>query len=333
MARAHTHCSPRHNSPLGNEDEPAGGAPEASTKDSNIPTPSPPVYRDQTFALAPAPTPVPSATEEVCQQLMKTYAAIVKLLEQNHGSSPCEQPLKARFPDLYYGNLHIDCYRFCQQCEDHFETVGASGPNRIPFTASFLRGSVVQRWHQYKCCSEGVQMSWAEFKDFPRKNLRDDRAFANSICSKFRRDTQYQAEFVLDWAAHLEHLHSILLEYDPVGAPTEPTMLRYFCEGLKSSVLAELEHRNLELESFNQMVKKAVDAEAKSALRPRSSTKEMDQNCPRGNRPANSTVAKSQGSAIKDPRTEEPKVRDTKSLSGPQRSEFSKKVWKEKKKE
>ena len=154
-------------------------------------------------------------------------------------------------------------------------------------------------------------MTWAEFKDFLRKNLGDNWAFANSICSKFRRDSQYQAKFVLDWAAHLEHLQSILLEYDPVGAPTELTMLRYFWEGRNPSVLAELEHRDLELESFNQMVKKAVNAKAKSALRPCSSTQEMDQNCPRGNQPANSTVAKSQSSAMKEPRTEKPKVRDT----------------------
>ena len=174
-------------------------------------------------------------------------------------------------------------------------------------------------------------MTWAEFKGFLRKNLGDDRAFANSICSKFRRDSQYQAESVLDWAAHLEHLQFILLEYDPVGAPTEPTMLRYFREGLKPSILAELEHRDLELESFDQMVKKAVNAETKSALRSRSSTKEMDQYCPRGNRLANST--KSQGNTIKDPRSEEPKVRDTEAPSGPQCSESSEKAQKEKKKE
>ena len=119
-------------------------------------------------------------------------------------------------------------------------------------------------------------MTWAKFKDFFKKNLRDDRAFANSICSKFRRDSQYQAESVLDWAAHLEHLQSILFEYDPVGAPTEPTMPRYFQGNLKSFVLAELDYWDLELESFNQMLKKAVDAEAKLALQPHSSMKEMD---------------------------------------------------------
>ena len=58
-------------------------------------------------------------------------------------AEPWEQPLKAQFPDLYYKNSYLDCYHFCQQCEDHFDTAGASGPNRIPFTASFPRGSVV----------------------------------------------------------------------------------------------------------------------------------------------------------------------------------------------
>ena len=196
MAGARARRSPRRNPPPGGEDEPAGGPPGAPTEGSNTPTPSPPASRSQT----PAPPPVPSSNEELCQQLLKTYAATVKLLEQHHGSGPCEQPLKARFPNPYYGNSHMDCYRFCQQCEDHFETAGASGSNRIPFATSFLRGSVVQHWQQHKRCSEAskVPMTWAKFKNFLRKNLGDDWAFANSICSKFRRDSQYQAKSVLD---------------------------------------------------------------------------------------------------------------------------------------
>ena len=41
-------------------------------------------------------------------------------------------------------------------------------------------------------------MTWAEFKEFFRKNLRDNQAFANSIYSKFKQDTQYQTESVLN---------------------------------------------------------------------------------------------------------------------------------------
>ena len=167
-------------------------------------------------------------------------------------------------------------------------------------------------------------MTWAKFKDFLKKNLEDDRVFANSICSKFRQDSHYQAKWVLDWAAYLEHLQSILLEYDPVGAPTKPTMLRYFRKGLKPSVLAELEYQDLELESFDQMVKKTVDVKTKSALWPCSNTKKIDQNCPRSNRPAHSTISKSQSSAMKEPWVEKPNVQGAKSLSDPQRSNNNK---------
>ena len=151
-------------------------------------------------------------------------------------------------------------------------------------------------------------MTWAEFKDSFRKNLGDDQAFVNSICSKFRRDSKYQAESVLDWATYLEDLQSILLKYNPVGALTKPTMLKYFREDLKPSVLTEIKNWDLKLKSFNQMVKKVVDAKLKSALQPHSSTKKMDQNYFWGNQPTNSTVAKSQSSTMKDPRLEEPKV-------------------------
>ena len=49
-----------------------------------------------------------------------------------------ERPFKAWFPDFYYGNSHMDCYRSCQQCEDYFETIGAKELNRILFAALFL---------------------------------------------------------------------------------------------------------------------------------------------------------------------------------------------------
>ena len=51
---------------------------------------------------------------------------------------PRERLLKARFSDIYRGDNHMACYNFCQQCKDHFATAGVKGPNRIPFTASFL---------------------------------------------------------------------------------------------------------------------------------------------------------------------------------------------------
>ena len=290
-------------------------------------------------ALVFTPVPATASTNGLFQQFMKAY-----LENQNQAQTPApvqaeprEQPLKARFPDLYYGNSHMDCYRFCQQCEDHFETAGATGNNRIPFAASFLRGTVVQRWQQHKRCSQGlVPMTWLEFKNFFQKNLGDSRAFVDNLWSKFRRDSQYQSESVLDWASHLEHLQSILLEFDADGAPGEPTMIRYFREGLKPSIRAEMQQHGRELDSFEDTIQKAVDAEAKAALRPRSAARETDQHCPQGTRPAYSTAAKSQDSPMKDPRVEEPTSRTQEATSSyrPESTETSnRKTRKERKKQ
>ena len=75
---------------------------------------------------------------------MKAY------LESNQGPRQLpeerEQTFKAKVPEVYYGKSHMDCYQFCQQCKDHFETAEATGFNRTPFTASFLRGNISVRW-------------------------------------------------------------------------------------------------------------------------------------------------------------------------------------------
>lgn len=106
-------------------------------------------------------------------------------------------------------------------------------------------------------------------------------------------------------------------------------MLRYFCEGLKSSILAKLEYQDLKLENFNQMVKKTINIKAKAVLQSYSNTREINQHCPYGNRLVNFTITKSQSSIIKDLWVEEPKIRGSKRLSGPKNSNKpSKKAWK-----
>lgn len=56
---------------------------------------------------------------------------------------------------------------------------------------------------------------------------------------------------------------------------------------------AQMEQRGRELDSWDELVEKAIDAEAKASLQPPSFIREMDQRCPRGNRLAHTTVAKS----------------------------------------
>lgn len=154
----------------------------------------------------------------------------------------------------------------------------------------------------------------------------------DNIWSKLKRDSQYQLEEVQDWAAHLEYLQSILLEFDDAGAPEEFYLIRFFREGLKPSIRAQMEQRGRELDSWTEIVEKSVDAEAKASLLPTSFLRKIDQRVPRGHRP-NSNRANIQAPSMKDPRVEEPKARTQEPT--PQRSEnagASEKVRKEKKK-
>ena len=176
-------------------------------------------------------------------------------------------------------------------------------------------------------------MTWIEFKSFLWKNLGNSRAFVDNFWSKFKHNLQYQSHSVLDWASHLKHLQCILLEFDADGAPGKPTMIRYFREGLKPSVRAEMEQRSRKLDNFEELVQKTVDVEAKAALQPRFATRETDQHYPQGTRLANSTNTKSQGSPIRDPRVEKPKPRTQEATPShcSKNAETSDKAQKEKK--
>ena len=96
-----------------------------------------------------------------------------------------------------------------------------------------------------------------------------------------------------------------------------------------------MKQRGQELNSFKELVEKAVDAEAKAALRPRSYTRKTDQHCLWGSRPS-AAKTNTQGQQMKNPKVEKPKSKPQKlKASAPQRSdnaEASEKAWKKKKK-
>ena len=167
MARPRACHSPCQNLPPTSKDELARAAP---TEGNGTPTP--------TLAVVPNPD------NELFKQFMKAYlkAQTPALTVTEMDAKPCERPLKAWLPGLYYGDLHIECYRFCQKCKDHFNTAGAKGSNRIPFVASFLREKAFGRWLQYKRQNNGVEpMTCPKFKDFFRTNLGDSKAFVDGI--------------------------------------------------------------------------------------------------------------------------------------------------------
>ena len=89
-----------------------------------------------------------------------------------------------------------------------------------------------------------------------------------------------------------------------------------------------MEQQDRESMDFEEMVQRAVNAEAKAGLRSSTMVRELDARCPRGHRPSHNTSSKvqTQGSSHKDsPRTEESRPKEAKPTNGknpaPPRSE------------
>ncbi len=76
-------------------------------------------------------------------------------------------------------------------------------------------------------------MTWDKFKAFLKKSLGESNAFVSHVWSKLRRDAQYQLEELQDWAAYLEHLSSILLEFNANNTFRESQLGRTFYDGLR----------------------------------------------------------------------------------------------------
>ena len=58
------------------------------------------------------------------------------------------------------------------------------------------------------------------------------------------------------------------MEFDPAAIPTESTIVRYFEEGLKPSIKAEMGEDTTHLDKCEKQVVKAMRAEAKVGLQP-----------------------------------------------------------------
>lgn len=88
---------------------------------------------------------------------------------------------------------------------------------------------------------------------------------------------------VQDWAAHLEHLQSILLEFDADCAPGEGQLGRTFYDGLRPSY--EVGRQRM---PSDDLVSAANRAEAKARIH---SNHHLDQRCPKGKRPLKMSLA------------------------------------------
>ena len=91
-----------------------------SSASSCNPTPDPALVSALVPALVLTPAPTLPSSNKLFKQFIKVY------LESNQGlnqpPAKRERPFKAKVPDIYYDKLHIDCYHFCKQCKNYFET-------------------------------------------------------------------------------------------------------------------------------------------------------------------------------------------------------------------
>ncbi len=108
----------------------------------------------------PAPVPAPAPNNDLFQKFIRMYIKRVRDQAPTAPAAPAtlaaeardntNRPLKPRNPDLYYDNLHMECYYFCQQCEDHFDVARSLDHKRVLFAAGFLKDYILNLWQQYK---------------------------------------------------------------------------------------------------------------------------------------------------------------------------------------
>ena len=121
------------------------------------PTPTPAVNLILIKAFTPiqastlVPTSAPSLLGKYTNKnLQKTtkfaLKSIVKGQEYSQlqkNSTTYKQSLKIWLFNLYYRNLHLDCYCFCQESENHIKIARANRLNQIFFVNLFFRKIIV----------------------------------------------------------------------------------------------------------------------------------------------------------------------------------------------
>ena len=69
----------------------------------------------------------------------------------------------------------------------------------------------------------------------------------------------------MDWAAHLEHLQTILREFNANMIILKLVLIWFFRNSLKPSISAQANKNDCQKDIWDQTIKKAITAEAKTA--------------------------------------------------------------------
>ncbi len=167
-------------------------------------------------------------------------------------------------------------------------------------------------------------MTWDKFKVFLRKSLGESNTFVGHVWSKQRGDAQHQLEEIQDWVAHLEHLQSILLEFDANNALREGQLGQTFYDGLKPSIKLWIANIGEDM-SWDALIRVANKAEARAKIQ---ESTHLDHRYPKEKRPLKMTL--NSGDDQTDKKASQAKTSPAKQGSEAEKS--SKKARKEKRK-
>ena len=141
-----------------------------------------------------------------------------------------------------------------------------------------------------------------------------------------RSDSQLQVEEIQDWATHLEHLQSILLEFHADCSPLECQLDRTFYDWLRPSIKLWIDKVGRQQLLWDELVKAANRAKAKARIH---NNELLDQRCPKGKRPLKLTLKDSNEQSSEKTKAAPPQQ---KSAGSPQSEQAAEKGQKEKKK-
>ncbi len=99
----------------------------------------------------------------------------------------------------------------------------------------------------------------------------------------------------------------MLKEFDPTSASNKTILIRYFREGLRPSIRAQLDHQGQDLDGWEEVVEKAGDAEAKANLQPPFYVRNIDAKYPKGHLPS---TKKDKEDTYQEPQNEASKDKD-----------------------
>ena len=70
----------------------------------------------------------------------------------------------------------------------------------------------------------------------------------------------------MEWAAHLEHLQTIFQEFNADAVISKLVLICLFHDGFRPSIRARTEQKGRQKDTWDQVIQKAITAEAKAAL-------------------------------------------------------------------